>query len=230
MKLDPRTKMLLCITVSSVMLASNSKGIFAYVEPVLILVPFAFLIGMRKSVVALYYGLLYLFCLFVPDFVMPYLPMSLNYLVTGIVAMMTEIIPGMSMFCFLVLSTTVSEFVAAMDRMHVPKSFSVPVSVMFRFFPTIWEEYGHIKNAMRLRGVGSLRNPIQMLEYRMVPLLVEIVSIGNDLSASALTRGLDAPYARTNICPIGFHTRDMVAFLFCFVIIVLFVLSRVLGI
>ena len=158
MKLDPRTKMLLCITISSVMLASNGGVFFAYIEPVLILVPFVFLIGLGKSIVALYYGVLYLFCLFMPDFVMPYVPMAVNYLVTGIVAMMTEIIPGMSMFCFLVMSTTVSEFVAAMDRMHVPKSFSVPISVMFRFFPTIREEYRHIKNAMRLRGVGSLRS------------------------------------------------------------------------
>lgn len=101
---------------------------------------------------------------------------------------------------------------------------------MFRFFPTIREEYRHIKNAMTLRGIGKFYNPIQMLEYRMVPLLVEIVSIGNDLSASALTRGLDAPYARTNVCPIGFHGRDIVAFLFCFIVGLLFVLNNVFGI
>ena len=60
---------------------------------------------------------------------------------------------------------------------------------MFRFFPTIKEEYSAIRDAMRLRNVGSWRNPTEMLEYRMVPLLTGLLSIGNELSASALTRG-----------------------------------------
>ncbi|MGC8164957.1 energy-coupling factor transporter transmembrane component T, partial [Salmonella enterica] len=89
--------------------------------------------------------------------------------------------------------TSVSEFIAAMDRMHITKKLSVPISVMFRFFPTIKEEYRNVQDAMKLRGVGSVRDPMKMLEYRMVPFLMSVVSIGNDLSASALTRALNSP-------------------------------------
>lgn len=60
---------------------------------------------------------------------------------------------------------------------------------MFRFIPTIREEYKAIRGAMRLRDL-SWRNPMEMLEYRMVPLLTGLVTIGNELSTSALTRGL----------------------------------------
>src|SRR5699024_12530095 len=123
-------------------------------------------------------------------------------LFTGMIALYTQFLPVMMMSYFMIVSTTVSEFVAAIDRIHVTKKISMPFSVLFRFFPTIIEEYGHVKDAMMMREVGSIRSPMKMLEYRMVPFLTSIVSIGNDLAASALTRGLNSPVKRTNVCPI----------------------------
>lgn len=94
---------------------------------------------------------------------------------------------------------------------------------------TIREEYQLIRDALRLRGIGTLAHPSEMLEYRMVPLLTELVQVGNELSASAMTRGLDAPNKRTNVCRSGFHTQDTIAFVFCAVVIMLFIISKVLG-
>lgn len=229
MYLDPRTKIFLCITVSSVMLASDGLGILRYLHPCLAAVPLFFLIVLKKPFIVAYYTGMYIFSAFVPKLLMPYLPPIVNLLFTGMVAIFTKLLPGMSMFCFLIITTTVSEFIAAMDGLHISKKFTVPVSVMFRFFPTIREEYAAIHDAMRLRNVGSWRNPMEMLEYRMVPLLMGLVSIGNELSASALTRGLNAPIRRTNMCPIGFHWQDAVAFVFCFAVIVVFALSALAG-
>lgn len=229
MYLDPRTKILLCITVSSVMLASDRVGIMMYIQPCLAVIPLLFLVILKKPCIAAYYLVMYAFSATLPRLLIPYLPPVVNLLFTGMVAMLTKLIPGMSMLCFLILTTTVSEFVAAMDGLHISKKFTVPVSVMFRFFPTIWEEYGAIRDAMRLREVGSWRNPMEMLEYRMVPLLMGLVSIGNELSASALTRGLNAPTRRTNMCPIGFHWQDVIAFIFCLAVVVIFALSVVMG-
>ena len=138
-------------------------------------------------------------------------------------------LPGLAMFNVLLSSTSVSEFIAAMDGFHISKKFSVPVSVMFWFFPTIREEYQFIRDALRLRGIGTLAHPSEMLEYRMVPLLTELVQVGNELSASAMTRGLDAPNKRTNVCRSGFHAQDIIAFVFCAVVIMLFIISKVLG-
>lgn len=229
MYLDPRTKILLCLTVSSVMLASDGVGIMRYVQPCLAAVPLIFLITLKKPFVAIYYVVAYIFSATIPYLLLPYMPPIVNLLFTGIVAMFTKLLPGMSTFCFLVVTTSVSEFVAAMDKLHITKKITVPVSVMFRFFPTIKEEYSAIRDAMRLRNIGSWRNPLEMLEYRMVPLLMGLVSIGNDLSASALTRGLNSPVRRTNMCPIGFHWQDMVAFVFCLVVASIFLLSLAFG-
>lgn len=210
--LDPRTKLLLCLSVSTTLIAGNGIGDLLYLHYALAVLPLVFLLMLKKYKVAIYYVCVYTFALFVPNLIMPYLPKAINLLFTGVFAFSTKMIPGTMMAYFLFATTSVSEFIAAMDRMHVTKKLSVPISVMFRFFPTIKEEYRNVQDAMKLRGVGSFRDPIKMLEYRMVPFLMSVVSIGNDLSASALTRALNSPDRRTNVCNIGFTKRDIFTF------------------
>lgn len=179
--LDPRTKIFLCLTVSSIMLVPSDSPIIETMHLLFAILPLIFLVVLKKYKMAVYYLGMYLFSALVPKLLIPYLPNIINVLFTGMIALFTQILPGMMMAYFLIVSTTVSEFVAAMDRMHVTKKISMPFSVLFRFFPTIIEEYGHVKDAMVMREVGSIRNPMKMLEYRMVPFLTSIVSIGNDL-------------------------------------------------
>lgn len=94
-----------------------------------------------------------------------------------------------------------------------------------RYMRRVFPAYG-VRDAMMMRDVGSIRNPMKMLEYRMVPFLTSIVSIGNDLSASALTRGLNAPVNRTNVCPIGFTWRDGIAFFVIICCLIIFIFFR----
>ena len=195
--LDPRTKILLCLSVSTTLIAGNGTGYLLYLHYALAVLPLIFLLILRKFKAALYYVTVN----------------AVNLLFTGVFAFSTKLIPGTMMAYFLFATTSVSEFIAAMDRMHITKKLSVPISVMFRFFPTIKEEYRNVQDAMKLRGVGSVRDPMKMLEYRMVPFLMSVVSIGNDLSASALTRALNSPNRRTNVCNIGFTWRDVITFI-----------------
>lgn len=83
---------------------------------------------------AAYYFVMYSFSALIPRLLIPYLPNVINVLFTGVIALFTQFLPGMMMAYFLIVSTTVSEFVAAMDRMHVTKKISMPLSVLFRFF------------------------------------------------------------------------------------------------
>lgn len=224
--LDPRTKIVLCLVVSFIMLESTTSLVVNALQIALAALPLIFLLMLGKHKMAVYYLCAYVFASLVPQLLVPLLPAIINLLFTGMIALMTQILPGMMMAYFLIVSTSVSEFVTAMDRMHVPKSISVPMSVLFRFFPTIVEEYGHVRDAMRMREVGNLRQPMAMLEYRMVPFMTSIVSIGNDLAASALTRGLSAPVRRTNVCPIGFTWRDGLALVLTGGCIAIFLIYR----
>ena len=224
--LDPRTKIVLCLAVSFIILDSTISPVVNALQIALAALPLIFLLMLGKHKMAVYYLCAYVFASLVPQLLVPLLPAIINLLFTGMIALMTQILPGMMMAYFLIVSTSVSEFVTAMDRMHVPKSISVPMSVLFRFFPTIVEEYGHVRDAMRMREVGNLRQPMAMLEYRMVPFMTSIVSIGNDLAASALTRGLSAPVRRTNVCPIGFTWRDGLALVLTGGCIAIFLIYR----
>lgn len=224
--LDPRTKIVLCLVVSFIILESTTSLVVNALQIALAALPLIFLLMLGKHKMAVYYLCAYVFASLVPQLLVPLLPDIINLLFTGMIALMTQILPGMMMAYFLIVSTSVSEFVTAMDRMHVPKSISVPMSVLFRFFPTIVEEYGHVRDAMRMREVGDLRQPMAMLEYRMVPFMTSIVSIGNDLAASALTRGLSAPVRRTNVCPIGFTWRDGLALVLTGGCIAIFLIYR----
>ena len=67
-----------------------------------------------------------------------------NFLMLATAGILSQFIPGLMMGYYTVTTTTVSEFVAAMERMHMPKQIVIPLSVMFRFFPTVGEEASSI--------------------------------------------------------------------------------------
>ena len=162
--LDPRTKLVLLLTITTLMFSTSNEGIMNIVKPCLSLVPFVLILSERRFKTA---G---------------------KYLLEKIV---------------------------------------IPMSVIFRFFPTISEEYQAIRDAMKMRNIRfGGKNPFLMVEYRLVPLMVSVVKIGDELSAAALTRGLGAPVRRTNVCQIGFHFQDVVAILFCIICFVLFLLQQ----
>ena len=176
-------------------------------------VPIVFLLLSRKWVDAARFAVTYAILFALELTVLPLLTGTWNFILGAAVGIYTHMLPGFIMGYYLVSTTTVSEFVAAMEKMHIPQKIVIPMSVVFRFFPTVKEEYAAIRDAMKMRGITTLRSPMKMLEYRVVPLMMSIAKIGEELSAAALTRGLGAPQKRTNICKIGFGPLDIFFFL-----------------
>lgn len=132
-------------------------------------------------------------------------------LIGGIGTLVVQFIPLVAMASYLVYGTQVSEAVAAMERMRLPRAVVIPFTVVLRFLPTIAQEHRSISDAMRMRGIGfggRVRSPLAMLEYRVVPLLVSLVRIGDELTVSALTRGLGGSRTRTHVSRTGFGWRD----------------------
>ena len=116
----------------------------------------------------------------------------------GIRMMLPCIITGAYAFS----TTTVGELTAALRRMHLPESIIIPCAVVVRFFPTVGEDYRHIRAAMALRGIAAgrgalLRHPVQSLEYILMPLLMNSNNVAQDLSAAALTKGIGLPGQHT---------------------------------
>ena len=227
MHLDPRTKLVLLVTVTTLMFSTSNQGIMNVVKPVLGLLPFVFLFVERQYKTGIQYFLLYAVCFLTERLALTCVGGLFSFVLLAVCAVMTRFAPGIMMAAFLIESTSVSEFIAAMERMHITDKITIPMSVIFRFLPTIREEYRAIADAMRMRGIraGGKRSFL-MLEYRLIPLMVSVVKIGDELSAAALTRALGAPVRRTNICDIGFRIQDVVLIALCALCFALFFLER----
>lgn len=140
----------------------------------------------------------------------------LNSIILFITGFFTRFVPSIMMGAYLVQTTTVSEFICAMHKIHMPDFITIPLSVMFRFFPTIGEEFSSINNAMKMRDIKfGGKKVFKMIEYRLIPMMCCCVNIGQDLSAASLTRGLGGPEKRTNICKIGLRFLDWLIMAAC---------------
>jgi energy-coupling factor transport system ATP-binding protein len=225
--LDPRTKLILLLTITTLMFSTSNEGIMNIVKPCLSLVPFALILSERRFKTAGKYLVLYAVCFILERIALTSLSGLLSFIVLAVTSIMTRFAPGIMTGAYLISSTSISEFIGAMERMHITEKIVIPMSVIFRFFPTISEEYQAIRDAMKMRGIRfGGKNPFLMLEYRLVPLMVSVVKIGDELSAAALTRGLGAPVKRTNVCQIGFHVQDLIAILFCVICFALFLFQQ----
>ena len=224
---DPRTKLFMLITVTSLMLSTGNSGVMNIVKPVLSVIPFALLLSERKWKTAAKYLVLYVVCFALERAALHVLSGMVSFVLLAVCSVMTRFAPGFMMGAFLIATTSVSDFIAAMKRMHISEKIVIPLSVIFRFFPTIGEENAAIRDAMRMRGIRfGGKHPEKILEYRLIPLMISIVKIGDELSAAALTRVLGAPVERTDICKIGFHIQDIILFALCAAAFVLTLGSR----
>lgn len=224
--LDPRTKLALALCVSVYVLGGAGGGIMVFLRPVLCAVPFALLAYTGRGRIALVCAAVYAVSFVARLLLPPDFDGVPGFLVLFLTDIFCRFLPSAVTWYYLISSTTVSEFTAAMHRMGVTDKIVIPLSVIFRFFPTVAEEARSINSAMRMRGIrlGGAK-PGKLFEYRLVPLLASSVKIGDELSAAALVRGLGAPIKRTNICKIGFHAQDAIVLSVCAVVILGYTLN-----
>lgn len=112
---------------------------------------------------------------------------------------------------FLIKTSDVGSILSSMDKIKMPKEISIPIAVMFRFFPSYKEERKHIKQAMKIRNI-SLKNPLLYLEYVTVPLLIISSNIADDIAKASEVKGIENPIAKTRYIQVGVRYIDFVYF------------------
>ena len=121
---------------------------------------------------------------------------------------------------FFVKTSDVGSIISSMDKIRLPRAVSIPIAVMFRFFPSFMEESRNIKLAMRIRGI-TFKNPIKYIEYVIVPLLVISSNISDDSAKAAETKCIENPVKKTRYIPVKIKAVDFVY--------VFFMVSMVIG-
>ncbi len=211
-RLDVRTKLLILFALAIFITGGfviNREWFRGY-QLVLIAIPFALLLVEKHFKIVLIYGSLFLISLLLKTVFLEKTEGILNVLLLINAGIFVRLIPGVLAGIYLISTTTVSEFVAGLQKMKLSEKIIIPLSVVFRFFPTVLEENKSISSAMKMRGIRfGGRQMIKMFEYRIIPVITSSVKIGEELSISAITRGLGAPIKRTNICEMNISFFDL---------------------
>ena len=158
----------------------------------------------------------------------------LGDLVLFLLAIGRKFLPCIIVGKWILNSTSVSSAVATLQKLKLSKDSLIMISVIFRCLPTIKDEWSHINMAMKTRGISvSIYNlfhrPAATMEYFFVPLFISVIEIGDELSQSAIIRGLDAPVNKTSRYLIKFRKNDIGVFILMILIILIVAFMKISG-
>ena len=94
--------------------------------------------------------------------------------------------------------------IVSLRQLHIPQKLIVAISVTLRYFPAIREEVGYIRDAMKLRDIRGLAR----LECTVMPLMVSATETAEELSAAAVTRGIENPARKTSAVSLRLSPLD----------------------
>lgn len=218
---DPRTKLVMVAVGLLVTYLSRSLATEALFVA-LFLLPF-FLTGYKKRGLRL--AAAYLILLLTARYVLPQvthraLYYMLSFFSVGIRGLQPTFIPAI----FAWTTTPLAEWLALLKSWRMPKTLIILVAVMGRFGPTLRQDYRKIRQAMAFRGIstsfwGLLKSPLRSFEYVLIPLLMNATQVAEDLTLSALTKGISLPGRHTSLVQLKLGAGD---YLYMAVLVVIF--------
>lgn len=227
---DLRTKLILLLAVNILIFLGNS----IWYEIFLTLLCLTVIISSRYVISALKYILFFTFSIIIEII---FIKSEIHFLVSLILfvaAIIRKFLPCIIIGKWILNSTSSSLAVATLQKIRLPKDALIMISVIFRCFPTIRDEWSNINMAMKTRGIGFCFNnlihrPIITIEYFFVPLFISVIEIGDELSESAIVRGIDAPVIKTNRHIIQMNIGDYVILILILVVLIMTILMRFWG-
>lgn len=114
-------------------------------------------------------------------------------------------------------------FLVSWDLITTPpgmlSAFILGLLVVFRFFPTMRTELKGVGRSMKNRGLTAagqlLAHPVQSMEYVLVPFLLRVLQLADQLSVSAVARGAERPGVRGSYYEKRAGARDYIAAAAC---------------
>ena len=213
LKFDPRTELLFLVLANVV--AFTQHSLWVEITWVALLLLLIIACGCIKAAgrLAVAFGL----CLLLQYCVFPNGPKILASSFTVLVSYARKVFPCLIVGTLILQKTSVREIMAALRRCHIPQGLIIPLSVTIRYFPALREEVGYIRDAMKLRDIHG----IQKIECFLVPVMISATTTAEELSAAAVTRGIENPAHKTSMVEMEFGVQDLLCLafgvVFCFV-------------
>lgn len=211
--LDPRTKLAAIAAMAlAVALAPNVTCEFALM---CLAVAFGCALGKGKASAGML--VLYMASVAVAQLV-PYLDnVALRTMLASFFLLVRKVFACGLMAYATVKTTHIDEFMSALTRMRAPRAVTITLAVALRYAPTVREDWGFIKDAMRMRGIspsplGFIQAPMRTIDCIYVPLLMSASRAADELSMAAVARGIENPIARTCYLHIELRRADLLTF------------------
>lgn len=212
-KLDPKSQLLLLVTVSGILIQCKMNGARIVLNIVLLCIPILFLVKGREYWNAIKNAILFLTGVLCQLFVLPKISGVSAILVSFAIAMFVKIMPGIVLGFYMMRTLEASKLIASMERLKFPRALTWTISLIFRFFPTVAEEFSAIWDCIRIRGTRRrdfILHPIETVEYIFVPLILSVVNIGDELLIATLTKGFSVHGDRSSIEVSKFKAIDYI--------------------
>lgn len=213
LKFDPRTELLLLVLANVV--AFTQHSVWVEITWVVLLLLLIIACGCKKAAgkLAAAFGI----CLLLQYYIFPNGPKILASSFTILVSYARKIFPCLIVGNLILQKTPVKELMIALRKCHVPQSLIIPLSVTVRYFPALKEETGYIRDAMKLRNIHGM----QKLECLLVPMMISATATAEELSAAAVTRGIENPAPKTSMIEMKLGVQDFLCLafgiIFCFI-------------
>ncbi len=145
-----------------------------------------------------------------------------------LVYIILRMIPVMMIAYILVKDIKSNELLSAFEQIHLPKKIMLSITVALRFFPTYKLEIKMIRESLKMRNINlSIKQPLKFLEYWLVPVLMRINLIAEEMTATAMTKGVESPMRRTSFYNVKMRTVDWIFLTVILIIFILLLMGRV---
>ena len=200
--IDPRTGLFLLVIANVIAFSQNSF----YIEVGWIGVLAALLLLCGCLSAGVKWGIGFCCLLILQRYVLPASPKIIATSFSIFINYARRMFPCLMVGSLMLKTISLPRFIVGLRRLHAPQGLIIPISVTLRYFPAIREEAGHIMDAMRLRNIRG----IARIEALAVPLMVSATETAEELSAAAVTRGIENPVPKTSLIELHMGVLDWI--------------------
>lgn len=216
--IDPRTALILLVTANLVSFTQRS-------------------IHIELSFIAFLFGLLYICnckkwivkwsAVFIIVLLFQYIifPMSLKVFATSfsiLFVYLRKLLPCLIVGTILVKRIKLRYITLALEKWHFPQKIIIPIMILLRYLPTIYQDRMQIKKALTYRNIHGF----ERLECYFSSIMIGALNISDELAAAAVTRGIENPCPKTCAIDITMKKFDWFLIIIGFLFIILAICSR----
>ena len=202
---DPRAGLWILIAANIIAFSDHTL----WVELALIALLLALMIVHRRFTMAVKWAVGYCALLVFQQMILPASPMIIATSFTIFATYTRRMFPCLMTGSLMLKCTPLRYLIVGLRQLHIPQKLIVAISVTLRYFPAIREEIGHIRDAMKLRNIRGFSR----LECTVMPLMVSATETAEELSAAAVTRGIENPARKTSAVSLRLMPADLTGML-----------------